>query len=142
MSYILVLTRPREFNQDGKQICKPGLLGEGQPLQAFGVDLIRCGKAIHAACYEGCNIYLNSEQTLKQRIEYWDQAIKYCDSILRQIDLCIFEYARNSKKKKNSFEHLARLTYTMKQTLQDRKNRDKLIYEYSYNQPKTYRRGR
>lgn len=29
VGYILVLTRPREFDKDGKQICKPGLLGEG-----------------------------------------------------------------------------------------------------------------
>ena len=47
MGYILVLTRPREFDKDGKQICKPGLLGEGQPLQAFELDIIKCGKGIH-----------------------------------------------------------------------------------------------
>lgn len=58
MGYILVLTRPREFDKDGKQICKPGLLGEGQPLQAFGLDIIKCGKGIHACCYEASKINL------------------------------------------------------------------------------------
>ena len=60
VSYILVLTCPREFDATGKQIRKPGLLGEGQPLQAFGFDIIKCGKGIHAACYQACGIYLNS----------------------------------------------------------------------------------
>lgn len=52
MDYILILTRPREFDKDGNQIQRPGLLGEGQPLQAFGLDLIKCGKQIHACCYD------------------------------------------------------------------------------------------
>lgn len=117
MDYILVLTRPREFDKDGKQIHKPGLLGEGQPLQAFGIDLLKCGKGIHAACYQAAEIYLNSEDTLKARNKYHEQALAYCDSILRQVDLCIFQYARTNKKKRNSFEHLARLCYDLKKSL-------------------------
>ena len=132
MNYILILTRPREFNQDGKQIQKPGLLGEGQPLQAFGYDLLKCGKRIHAECYQACEIYLNSQETLKQREEYHKRAVALCDSIFRQIDLCIYQYAQNSKKKRNSFEHLARLTKATKESLQDRMNRDKLILEHVY----------
>ena len=60
VNYILVLTRPREFDESGKQVRKPGLLGEGQPFQAFGLDIIKCGKSIHAACYQASEIYLNS----------------------------------------------------------------------------------
>jgi hypothetical protein len=29
VSYLMILTRGREFNKDGKQIQKPGILGEG-----------------------------------------------------------------------------------------------------------------
>lgn len=142
MNYILILTRPREFDKDGKQIRKPGLLGEGQPLQAFGVDLLRCGKSIHAACYQACDIYLNSKKTLEERTEYYKQGVSYCDSIFRLTDLCIFEYALNNKKKRKSFEHLARLTKEMKESLQDRMNRDKLIYENNYKAEKIHKRGR
>ena len=142
MGYILVLTRPREFDKDGKQICKPGLLGEGQPLQAFGLDIIKCGKGIHACCYEASKINLKDKDTLTKRNEYHNKAIEYCDSIFRQIDFCIFQYAQNSKKKRRSFEHLARLTKVTKEAIQDRKNRDKLILEHSYKQTKSFRRGR
>ena len=105
MDYILVLTCPREFDKDGKQICKPGLLGEGQPLQAFGLDIIKCGKGIHACCYEANKINLKDKDTLTRRNEYHNKAIEYCDSVFRQIDLYIFQYARNSNKKRRSFEH-------------------------------------
>ena len=142
MEYILVLTRPREFDKDGKQICKPGLLGEGQPLQAFGIDLLKCGKTIHACCYEASRINLKDKNTLDERNKYHRQAIQYCDSIFRQIDLCIFQYARSNKKKRRSFEHLARLTHETKRTLQDRMNRDNLIYLHKYIPEKSYRRGR
>lgn len=142
VNYLLILTRPREFNKDGKQIQRPGLLGEGQPLQAFGLDLLRCGKSIHAACYEASEIYLKDKESLKARNEYHRQAIKYCDSIFRQIDLCIYQYARNNKKKMRSFKHLAILTKNVKSSIQDRINRDKLIFEHEYTQPVLKRRGR
>lgn len=142
MNYILVLTRPREFDKDGKQIQKPGLLGEGQPLQAFGLDILTCGKRIHAACYQGCEIYLKDQQSLKERSVFFKQAISYCDSLFRLIDLCIFQYAKNNKKKQRSFEHLARLVRAQKLCLQDRLNRDKLIYEHTYQKPISRRRGR
>ena len=87
MNYILVLTRPREFDKDGKQIQKPGLLGEGQPLQAFGYDILTCGKRIHAACYDACEIYLKDEESLEARTKLHKQAIKYCDSLFRIIIL-------------------------------------------------------
>ncbi len=129
---ILILTRPREFNKDGKQIKRPGLLGEGQPLQAFGLDILRCGKSIHASCCQGCKIYLKDKDTLDKRKKYFTNAIEYCDSILRQLDLCIFVYANNSKKKRKSFEYVCRLAYGVKQIIQDRLNRDKLIYLHQY----------
>lgn len=142
MSQILILTRPREFNKDGKQIYKPGPLGEGQPLQAFGYDLLKCGKGIHASCYQACQIYLHDKGTFDKRTIYHKQAIELCDSILRQIDLCIFQYAKNNKKKRRSFEYIARLTYKLKQSLQDRMNRDHLIYLRNYTSDRHYRRGR
>ena len=142
MNYILVLTRPREFDKDGKQIQKPGLLGEGQPLQAFGYDILTCGKRIHAASYDACEIYLKDEESLEARTKLHKQAIKYCDSLFRIIDLCIFQYAKNNKKKRRSFECLARLVKAQKESLQDRLNRDKLIYEQKYEYPRLRRRGR
>lgn len=66
MKYILILTRPREYDEEGKQIQKPGLLGEGQPLQAFGYDILLSGKRIHAACYETCGIKLRKMKVLWQ----------------------------------------------------------------------------
>ena len=81
MEYILVLTRPREFDKDGKQICKPGLLGEGQPLQAFGIDILKCGKTIHACCFEASKINLKGKETLDTRTKYHKQAILYFDKL-------------------------------------------------------------
>ena len=142
MNYILILTRPREFDKDGKQIQKPGLLGEGQPLQAFGYDILTCGKRIHAACYDACQIYLKDKETLQARTDLHKLAIIYCDRLFRMIDLCIFQYAKNNKKKRRSFECLARLVKAQKESLLDRLNRDKLIYEQRYQAPKMRRRGR
>jgi hypothetical protein len=132
INYILILTRPREYNEEGKQIQKPGLLGEGQALSAFGIDILKCGKRIHACCFNACNIYIKNKETYEARREYFYEAIKYCDSIFRQIDLCIFQYAKNNKKKRNSFYHLSKLNLTMKRSIQDRMNRDKIIYEHNY----------
>jgi hypothetical protein len=42
-------------------------LGEGQPLMAFGYDLLRCGKSIHAACYTAVSIKLKDIETLNKR---------------------------------------------------------------------------
>lgn len=142
MNYILILTRPHEFDQDGKQIHKPGILGEGQPLQAFGYDILKCGKAIHAACYQASEIYLKDSESLQERNKYHKQAIEYCDSIFRQLDLCIYQYARNNKKKMKSFRHCAMLVKSVKDSLYDRINRDKLIYEHKYHPQKMRRRGR
>lgn len=143
MNYILILTRPREFDKDGQQIQRPGLLGEGQPFQAFGLDIIKCGKGIHAACYQASLINLKEDKSsLDSRNKYHKLAIEYCDSIFRQIDLCIYQYAKNNKKKRNSFEHLARLTKATKESIQDRINRDQLMYEHKYKAIKSYRRGR
>ena len=142
MNYILILTHPREFDKDGKQTCKPGLLGEGQPFQAFGYDILTCGKRIHAACYEACEIHLKNKETLEARAQFHRQAIKYCDSLFRLIDLCIFQYAKNNKKKRRSFEHLARLVKAQKQSILDRINRDNLIYEHKYVPTTIKKRGR
>lgn len=142
MNFILILTRPREFDKDGKQTQKPGLLGEGQPLLAFGSDILTCGKCIHAACYNACEINLRDRKSLDARNKLHEQTIRYCDSLFRLIDLCIFQYAKNNKKKRRSFEHLARLVKAQKDSLYDRMNRDKLIYEQKYEYPRMKRRGR
>lgn len=76
MEYILILIRPAEYDKDGNMIKKPGLLGVGQPLQAFGYDLIKCGKNIHTSCYETCNIYLKDKETLTKRNDYHNKAIE------------------------------------------------------------------
>lgn len=132
INYLLILVRPREFNELGKQVRKPGILGEGQAFQMFGADLFKCGKTIHATCYQACEINLKNEASYLQRKQFWEKAIEFCNSILRQLDLCIYLYALNNQKKRKSFEHLARLTKEMKNSLQDRLNRDKLIYEQHY----------
>lgn len=144
VNYILVLTRPREFSEDGKQVKKPGMLGEGQPLQAFGYDLLRCGKGIHANCYQASKIYLKrgDEDSLKERNKYHKFAIEYCDSIFRQIDLCIYQYAKGNKKKMKSFNHLALLTKITKSSIQNRMNRDNLIFMNKDKKEIAYRRGR
>lgn len=140
IKYLLILIRPREFDKDGKQIQKPGILGEGQPLQAFGIDLFTCGKRIHGACYQASRIYLKNEDTLKQRVEFYQQALEYCNAILRLLDLCIYTYGANSKKKRKSFEHCTRLTVAAKRSIQERINRDKLIYQHCYTAGPHYRR--
>lgn len=142
IDYILILVRPSEYNKDGKKIRKAGILGQGQPFQVFGLDLIKCGKALHSNCYKACQIYLKDKITLETRNKYHKQALEYCDYIFQQVDLCIFQYAQNNKSKMKSFKHLSRLTYDVKQSILDRMNRDKLIYEGNYIDKKTFRRGR
>lgn len=133
ISQILILVRAREFDNMGKQTRKPGILGEGQAFQLFGLDLFRCAKSIHANCYQAAEIRLSKEpETLIQRNAYHKQAIEYCNSIFRLLDLCIFQYAQESKKKLNSFEYVAKLTKEVKRDIQDRMNRDKLLYEQRY----------
>ena len=106
----LIITRPPKYDRKtGKVIQKAGLLGEGQPLQAFGLDILRSAKAVHAYCYDASKINLKNEETLNERTMMHRKAIEHCRSILRQIDLCIFEYARDSKKKRKSFNYLAPL---------------------------------
>ncbi len=139
---ILILVRQAEYDRTGKRIQKAGILGEGQPLQVFGLDLIRTGKRLHAECYEGCNTYLRDKKTLKIRSRYFREAIECCDNIYRQIDLCISQYGKTSNKKRRSFEYLARLNREVKMSLQDRLNRDNLIYQHVYKKETTHRRGR
>lgn len=138
---ILILVRQAEYDESGKRIHKAGILGEGQPLQVFGLDLIRSGKRIHAKCYEGCKIYLKDKQSWKMRRMYFKEAIEQCDSIFRQLDLCISQYG-SSQKKRKSFEYLARLTKEAKESIQDRLNRDNLIYQHNYHDEIIHRRGR
>lgn len=134
VNYILVLTRPRRFDKRGKQIQKPGILAEGQAYSAFGLDILTCGKKIHAACYQGVSIHLKDIDTLTQRREHFNRGIEYCNVILRLVDLCIYQYALYSAKKQRSFEHLAQLVRDTKISIQDRINRDNLIYEQKYAQ--------
>lgn len=51
-NYILAITHPAEYDKDGKRTRRSEILGEGQPLQIFGYDIITCSRKIHANCYE------------------------------------------------------------------------------------------
>lgn len=132
VNYILVLVRPREFDYKGKQLCRPGILGEGQAFSAFGSDILTAGKAIHGLCYEGCNTYLHDEESLLQRRKFFERAIRQCDAIFRLIDMCCYQYGRTNRNKMRSFQHLAQLNKGVKITLLDRMNRDNLIYQQKY----------
>lgn len=132
LDYILILTRPEEYDRSGKRIQRAGHLGYGQPFQVFGLDIIKYGKAIQSSCYDAYKTVLRDEETWLQKTKSNRQAVGYCDQILKLVDYCIYHYAKNSKKKRKSFEHLAKLTYQLKLVLLDRINRDKLIYERCY----------
>lgn len=138
----LILTHAREFDETGKQIRKPGILAEGQPFFAFGKDCLDLSKRIHAKCYEALSIKLRNQETLEQRTKLHDQAVEYCKSILRLMDLCIYEYGENNKKKKKSFTYFSKLAYNTMKSIQDRINRDKLICEHEYHITIHHRRGR
>jgi hypothetical protein len=83
MEYVLILTRPRTFNHEGKQTMKPGILGEGQAYQIFGFDIIKCAKAIHAKAYQASQVNIKNLETLQTKNVFHKEAIEYCDSILR-----------------------------------------------------------
>lgn len=59
-NYILTLTHPAEYDKDGKRTRRSGILGEGQPLQVFGYDIITCGKrfmpTVRLALFKGVEI--------------------------------------------------------------------------------------
>lgn len=122
----LSLTRPAMENDDGSHI-KPGPLGYGQPFYAFGNDIMSCAKKVHAECYKATEIYIKEKEDMDKRNEYFHKALEYCDSILRQLDLCIFAYAQNNKKKRKSFYYMARLTNDQKSSIYDRMNLDTFI---------------
>ena len=108
-NYILTLTHPAEYNKDGKRTRRSGILGEGQPLQVFGYDIITCGKKIHA----NSETRLKNKETLEAKNKYHKEAIKYCDCILRLVVL----YAQENKKKFKSFMHLAELAKISKDSI-------------------------
>ena len=138
----LILTHTREFDEFGKQIRKPGILAEGQPFFAFGRDCLDLSKRIHAKCYEALSIKLKDSNTLEQRTDLHKQAVEYCKSILRLMDLCIYEYGETNKKKRSSFTYFSKLAYDTMKSIQDRINRDKLIFEHNYYPSIHHRRGR
>ena len=129
---LLIITRPEMYDKTGKVIRKAGLLGKGQPFQVFGLEILHLAKLIHSYCYQASQINLKDKATLDKRNEYHKKALEQCYSILRQLDLCIFEYAQKSKKKRKSFGYVAYLTSDTVSSIQDRLNRDKLIYEQGY----------
>ena len=126
---VMTITRPEIKNDDGK-VIKPGILGTGQAFAAFGADLLRSSKAVHANCYQAVQIYIKDAETLRQRNEFFKKAIEQCDSMLRQLDLCIFQYARKNKKKQKSFGYVAKLVHDMKQGIYTRMNLDNLILQH------------
>lgn len=126
---VMTITRPAIQNDDGK-VIKPGILGTGQAFAAFGADLLRSSKAVHANCYQAVQIYIKDAETLQQRNEFFKKAIEQCDSMLRQLDLCIFQYARKNKKKRKSFGYVAKLVHDTKQGIYIRMNLDNLILQH------------
>ena len=135
---VMTITRPAIKNDDGK-VIKPGILGTGQAFAAFGADLLRSSKAVHANCYQAVQIYIKDAETLKQRNEFFKKAIEQCDSMLRQLDLCIFQYARKNKKKRKSFGYVAKLVHDMKQGIYIRMNLDNLILQHIQEKKKRMR---
>lgn len=125
---VMILTRPLIQNEDGTQ-TKPGILGAGQPYYAFGIDLFNSAKAVHSYCYQGVEIYIKDQETLNSRNEYFKKAIQYCDSMMRLLDLCIFQYARTNKRKMRSFVYVASLIKDVKDCLYQRMNLDNMILQ-------------
>lgn len=125
----LILTRPAITNDDGS-ITKAGILGSGQPYYAFGIDLFNSAKAIHANCYQAVDIYIKDQKTLNSRNEFFKKALSYCDSILRLLDLCIFQYGQTNKKKMRSFLYVAELTKSIKDSIYERMNLDNMILQH------------
>ncbi len=126
---VMILTRPMIINDDGTK-TKPGILGDGQAFQSFGSDLLRSAKAIHAYCYRGVDIYIKTKEDLDKRNEYFKKAIEQCDSILRLLDLCIFQYARKNKRKMRSFAYVCQLSKNVKSGIQERMNLDNMILQH------------
>lgn len=135
---VMIVTRPAIVEDDGK-VIKPGILGTGQAYSAFGADLLRSAKAVHANCYQAVQIYIRDADTLKQRNEFFKKALDQCDSMLRQLDLCIFQYARKNKKKQRSFAYIASLIKDMKDGIYTRMNLDNLILQHMLEKKKRKR---
>lgn len=124
----MTVTRPYIENDDGTHM-KPGILGTGQAYYAFGIDLLRSAKAVHANCYQAVDIYIKDAETLAARNEFFKKAIEQCDSMLRQLDLCIYQYARKNKKKRRSLGFVCKLIFDMKNGIYTRMNLDNLILQ-------------
>ena len=131
INQVLILTRPYQKFPDGTCI-KPGILGNPQYFQMFGANIVKYSKLIHTNVYLGIKTKLKNKESLEKRKEYFTNALNYCDIVLQDLDLCIYNYAQNNKKKKKSFEYVANLTYTVKKSLKDRINRDKILYDRYY----------
>ena len=126
---VMILTRPAIQNDDGT-ITKPGILGTPIEFQSFGNDLLRCAKGVHGQCYQAVDIYIKTQDDLDKRNKHFKLAIEYCDSILRLLDLCIFQYAKNNKRKKRSFAFVALLTKNVKDGIYQRMNLDNMILQH------------
>jgi len=124
----MILTRPA-LEHDGGSRTKPGILGYGQPYTAFGADLFRTAERIHANCYQANSIFIKCKADMDKRNEYFKTAIDLCDSILRILDLCIYQYALNNKKKRKSFNYVAKLTWELKKCIYERKRLDNFILQ-------------
>ena len=125
----LILTRPVIVNDDGTT-TKPGILGSGQPYYAFGIDLFNNAKAIHANCYQAVDIYIKDQESLDTRNKFFKKALNYCDSVLRLLDLCIFQYGQTNQKKMRSFLFVAQLTKSIKDSIYERMNLDNMILQH------------
>ena len=126
---VMILVRPIIQNDDGS-VTKPGILGTPMAFQSFGNDILKCAKNVHAECYQAVEIYIKTPEDLNNRNSHFKQAIEYCDSILRLLDLCIFQYARNNKRKRKSFAFVAFLAKNVKDGIYQRMNLDNMILQH------------
>ena len=110
-NYILTLTHPAEYDKDGKRTRRSGILGEGQPLQVFGYDIITCGKD---SCQQlrGKWDKTKNKETLEAKNKYHKEAIKY---VIAYYGLLF--YAQENKRKLKSFMHLAELAKISKDSI-------------------------
>lgn len=135
MSQALIIGHPEEYNNKGQKIRRAGVLGKGQAYTIFGSDIIRNAKLAHGLCYSASKIHLKDEETLNKRVEKHEKAIEYCRSTLRQLDFCLREYGRTESKRR-SINYMSKIAFDMIKALQDRINRDRLIYKQHYQKDK------
>jgi hypothetical protein len=113
---VLVLTRPSKQKANGKY-NSPGALGSQYLYSAFGASILDSAKRVHGNCFAASEIEVRTKEDLDKVNKFFDAAIGYCDSILRELDLCIFVV--QSEKKRNSYWYLADLARACKLSIEE-----------------------